>query len=245
MSKLEKKISVGLVVCFVAMIAVVGAITFNQYGANEEQEKLAEAEHDLPNGDGSQESDSTQMTNTEHIQAEIQKQIELEGYDTGKEIVQSAPETEPEVVAEVQSEALVFSPSDTLQWPIEGNVILNYSMEQSIYFSTLDQYKYNPAIVISGNVGDEVRAAGTGKVTSVKEDAQTGMTVTMDIGSGYELIIGQLDGVRVEEGQTVNKGELIGYVAEPSKYYVVEGPNVYFQMLKDGEPVNPLEYMGA
>ena len=52
-------------------------------------------------------------------------------------------------------------------------------------------------------------------------------------------------GVRVEEGQTVNKGELIGYVAEPSKYYVVEGPNVYFQMLKDGKPVNPLEYMGA
>jgi murein DD-endopeptidase MepM/ murein hydrolase activator NlpD len=43
----------------------------------------------------------------------------------------------------------------------------------------------------------------------------------------------------------VNKGELIGYVAEPSKYYVVEGPNVYFQMLKDGKPVNPLEYMGV
>ena len=84
-----------------------------------------------------------------------------------------------------------------------------------------------------------------GKVTSIKEDTQTGVTVTMDIGGGYEIVIGQLDGVNVNEGDTVDRGELIGYVAEPSKYYVVEGPNVYFQMLKDGQPVNPLEYMGA
>ena len=49
----------------------------------------------------------------------------------------------------------------------------------------------------------------------------------------------------VKVGDTVNRGEVIGFVAEPSRYYVVEGPNVYFQMLKDNKPVNPLEYMGA
>lgn len=230
--KQEKHISVGLVLCFVAMIAIVGMITFNQYQRRLEEQKLAEAEQ-------VKETESRQTTSTENIQSEIEEPVQME---TPEVVTQPAP-SEP--LAEVQAEAPTFSSSDVLEWPIEGNVILNYSMDQSIYFSTLDQYKYNPAIVISGNVGDEVRAAATGKVTSVEETAQTGMTVTMDLGSGYELIIGQLDGVRVEEGQTVNQGELLGYVAEPSKYYVVEGPNVYFQMLKDGKPVNPLEYMGA
>ena len=42
MNKQEKRISVGLVVCFVAMIAIVGMITFSQYERNVEEEKLAE-----------------------------------------------------------------------------------------------------------------------------------------------------------------------------------------------------------
>lgn len=230
MNKQEKRISVGLVVCFVAMIAIVGMITFSQYQNRMEERRLAEIEQEQE-----QRIEKIQTTNTEHIQSEIEEPVQME---TPEVVITPAP-SEPTV------DTLVFSASDVLEWPIQGNVLLNYSMEQSIYFSTLDQYKYNPAIVISGNVGDEVRAAATGKVTSIKETAQTGTTVTMDIGSGYQIICGQLSGVRVEEGKTVNKGELLGYVAEPSKYYVVEGPNVYFQMLKDGKPVNPLEYMGV
>lgn len=242
MSKQEKRISVGLVVCFVAMIAIVGVLTFNQYQKRLGEDELARLQEIEERHEQELETENleTQTTNTEQIQAEIQPsvadQIELEGYEGA---------ATSEVLANIQPEVLTFSANEVLDWPIEGNVILNYSMDQSIYFSTLDQYKYNPAIVISGKVGDEVRAAATGKVISVKEEAQTGMTVTMDLGSGYQMVIGQLDGVRVEEGKTVNKGELIGYVAEPSKYYVVEGPNVYFQMLKDGEPVNPLEYIGV
>ena len=210
MNKLEKKISVGLVVCFVAMIAVVGAITFSQYQQNVEKKELAELESD--DTEGIIKPENIQMTNTENMQAELDAPIQMENPEMDV-IIAPAPS---ESSINVQSDALVFSANDVLDWPIEGNVVLNYSMDQSIYFSTLDQYKYNPAIVISGNVGDEVRAAATGNIISVKEEAQTGMTVKMDIGSGYELIIGQLTGVRVEEGQKINKGELIGYIAEPS-----------------------------
>lgn len=232
MNKQEKRISVGLVVCFVAMIAIVGMITFSQYERNVEEEKLAEIGQEQQ-----EEIENTQTTNTEHIQSEIEDPVQMEIPEV---VVVPAPSETSEVIS---SEAISFSANDVLDWPIEGNVILNYSMEQSIYFATLDQYKYNPAIIISGNVGDEVRAAATGRVTSIKVDTQTGVTVTMDLGNGYEMICGQLENLRVREGDTVQKGSVIGVVAEPSKYYVVEGPNVYFQMLKDGKPVNPLEYM--
>ena len=126
---------------------------------------------------------------------------------------------------------------------MDGNVLLNYSMDETIYFSTLDQYKYNPALVIAGNVGQEVRSAEEGKVTSIKTDAQTGVTVTVSLGDGYEVVYGQLGEVCVNQGENITEGDIIGYLGEPTKYYSVEGCNLYFQLLKNGEPVNPLEYL--
>ena len=80
---------------------------------------------------------------------------------------------------------------------------------------------------------------------SVEVNAQTGNTVTMDLGNGYEAVYGQLKEVPIQEGNYVEKGELVGYLSEPTKYYSVEGCNLYFQLLKDGQPVNPMEYMDS
>ena len=54
----------------------------------------------------------------------------------------------------------------------------------------------------------------------------------------------QQEEVTVEEGDYVETGAVIGHVAEPTKYYSVEGSNVYFKLTKDGEAVNPLDYLG-
>ena len=35
-------------------------------------------------------------------------------------------------------------------------------------------------------------------------------------------------------------GDVIAEVAAPTKYFSVEGTNVYFKLTKDGEPVNPM-----
>ena len=240
-SKREKSAAVGLVVCFVAMIAVVGMITFSQYQQKaelEEGQQLAQADDtkDKSSGEdieGDSDTNDSQAANTDSIQAEI---------DTPK--VTESPEV---VIVPSASEpsGLHFAPNDVLIWPVDGNVVLSYSMDRTIYFSTLDQYKYNPAIVIGGEVGMDVLAAAEGQVTSIETTAQTGTTITMDLGDGYEVVYGQLKEVCVHEGDIVSQGDVIGYLSEPTKYYSVEGPNLYFQMLEDGEPVNPLEFMGA
>lgn len=51
-------------------------------------------------------------------------------------------------------------------WPMEGNVILNYSMDSTIYFATLDQYKYNPAVIIAGEVNNKVYSVAKGEKSS-------------------------------------------------------------------------------
>lgn len=151
-----------------------------------------------------------------------------------------------EAAADVNREAanLHFGSDSALTWPLVGNVLLNYSMDKTIFFPTLQQYKYNPSIVISASQGTDVGCAANGIVESVYQDAKTGTTVVMRLGDGYELTYGQLQEVTVEEGDYVETGAYIGKVAAPTKYYAAEGTNVYFKLTKDGEPVNPMDYLG-
>ncbi len=137
---------------------------------------------------------------------------------------------------------LHFDAQAGLVWPVEGAVILDYNMEQTVYFSTLDQYKYNPAVIISGNVNDKVKAAANGKITDISTNEVTGCTVTMDLGDGYTAVYGQLKEVPYEAGAYLEAGNTIGFVSEPTKYYSLEGSNVYFALEKDGEPVDPVEF---
>lgn len=136
--------------------------------------------------------------------------------------------------------ALTFSDSDTLIWPIVGNILVNYSMDKTVYFPTLQQYKYNPAIIIQASEGDLITSASAGKVKSVFQDPKIGNAVVMELGGGYEATYGQLTNILVSEGSYVAAGDIIAEVAAPTKYFSVEGTNVYFKLTKDGEPVNPM-----
>lgn len=147
---------------------------------------------------------------------------------------------EAEAISTTVQPALDFSEEDGLVWPIVGDVLINYSMDKTIYFPTLEQYKYNPAIVISATQGENIVAAADGRVTSVGYDPVIGNTVVMDLGNGYELTYGQLDNIIVSEGSYVSVGDTIGTVASPTKYYSLEGTNVYFMLTKDDQPVNPM-----
>ena len=161
-------------------------------------------------------------------------------FDESQETISEMPE-DTEAIATTVQPMLDFSEDDGLVWPIVGDILLNYSMDKTIYFPTLQQYKYHPAIVISATEGETITAAADGRVISVNYDPQLGNTVVMDLGNQYELTYGQLDNITVSEGSYVVTGDIIGNVASPTKYYSLEGANVYFKLTKDGEPVNPLQ----
>ena len=149
-------------------------------------------------------------------------------------------QTEPEAPVEP---ALHFNAEDDMQWPLMGNVVMNYSMDQTVYFATLDQYKYNPAIIIQGKVNDKVLSVADGKVSNIETNEVTGCTVTVDLGDGYSAIYGQLKEVELGAGDNIAAGDTVGYVNEPTKYYSVEGPNLYFQIVKDNQSVDPMEFL--
>ncbi len=173
-------------------------------------------------------------------EAELESEFQAEDAEIAENVVINEME---EAVSDAMAEepTLSFSAeTDKLFWPIAGNVILDYSMDKSIYFSTLNQYKYNPAVIIQGSLDASVMCAAQGKVTSIETLDETGTTVTMDIGNGYEVIYGQLKELTVKEGDYRKAGETIGYVSEPTKYFAQEGCNVYFGVRKDGESIDPM-----
>lgn len=139
--------------------------------------------------------------------------------------------------------SLEFSEDSTMLWPVSGEVLIDYSMDATTYFPTLDQYKYNSALVLGSVNGEPVQAAANGQVLSVVENEETGTTLTMDLGNGYQAVYGQLKDLTVSEGQIVEAGAVIGYVNDPTKYYVKEGANLYFAMTKDGAAVDPMIYI--
>lgn len=189
-----------------------------QFGVNEDETKQEPneplADGNLPNQDAEQ--------NQQTAEAE------------------SAEETQ---VGTIIEEKLSFTPKTGVVWPIEGSILLDYSMESTIFFPTLQQYQYNPAMILSGNVNDKVYFIAKGKITNIETNEVTGCTVTQDLGDGYTAIYGQLKELNFEVGEMVESGQVVGYISEPTKYYAVEGSNVYFQLLKDGQPIDPAEVL--
>ena len=136
--------------------------------------------------------------------------------------------------------ALEFTEESGLVWPTVGEILINYSMDRTVYFPTLAQYKYNPAIVIAAAEGKTIVAAADAQIVEIFTDSEIGNAVRMDLGNGYELVYGQLADVQVSKGAYVSAGDVIGTVGAPTKYYSVEGSNLYVKLSKDGVPINPL-----
>lgn len=175
--------------------------------------------------------EDTSATESAAISAELEDQY--------LEAEEMAEVSGADVVAEGFSEAPLLS----LKWPVTGEVILDFSMDHSIYFPTLAQYQYNPAMIISASEGTEVFAAAAGTVTEVGKTNEYGHYVTMDIGNGFEITYGQLFDITTEVGEVLEAGQRIAMVAYPTRSYSAEGENLYLKLTQDDVPVDPELYL--
>ena len=171
--------------------------------------------------------------------------VAVEGQNQAAEsqVAEEPEQTVSVMQPNVTADSLKFTQESVITWPVKGNVIMPFSIDNLVHYATLGEWKINPAIVISGEEGTDVVAAVKGVVSSIEFDEETGTTVTMNIGSGYEIVYGQLAEVTCEIGDVVDEGTVIGKIATPTKYYSVEGSNLYFKLLHEGTPVNPMLFL--
>lgn len=128
----------------------------------------------------------------------------------------------------------------TFQWPVQGEIVLPYSVEQAVYDPTLEQYRTNDTLCIAAEAGSTVTASANGVVAEVKEDEENGKTLVLEHENGWRTTYGPLTEENLPKtGETVAQGETIGTVAEPTKYQVALGSHLVFSMEQNGESVDP------
>lgn len=164
---------------------------------------------------------------------------------------ETEPVTEPQSVepsvedasTQVNQSILQFDGSTRFAWPVEGELLMQFAMDHTVYHPTLQQYKVSPAVIIQAEVGTTVTTPAVGLVEELGWNEEIGNYLRINLGNDYQVILGQLENMTVQAGQYVAPGNQLATVAAPTKYYAVEGPNVYFELKKNGVAADPTEYL--
>lgn len=100
---------------------------------------------------------------------------------------------------------------------------------------------YHPGIDIANPKLPAVVAADSGKVIAViTSGVGYGKHIIIDHGNGFQTLYAHLSAFRVEEGQTVSKGAIIGIMGSTGHS---TGPHTHFEIHRNGISVNPLDYL--
>ncbi len=203
-------------------------------------EKQPEEKDDKPQDSGSAATEPIREQTPPAVEQPVLEQIAPEQPALEQPVLEQSVLAEEQPVWDAQDvRTLAFSSDQGLVRPVSGDILIPYSMDRTVYFTTLDQYKYNPATVYRVEEGTQVMACAEGRVASVFRNEEIGQAVTLDLGNGYQVVYGQLQALNVAEGDYVNPGQIIGSVAAPTIYYSLEGSNLYFLLEQDGAALDP------
>ena len=100
--------------------------------------------------------------------------------------------------------------------------------------------KMHTGMDFSAPTGTDIYATGNGKVVKVQKNrGGYGNLVVIDHGYGYTTFYAHLSRFNVRKGQTVNRGEIIGYVGNTGRS---RGPHLHYEVRKNTKPINPVNF---
>ncbi len=103
--------------------------------------------------------------------------------------------------------------------------------------------RMHKGIDFAGPVGTEVFAVGGGVVAFAgNRNDGYGNVVEIDHGDGLTSRYGHLSAIKAAEGEVVKKGDLVAYVGNTGRS---TGPHLHLEVIKNGEQVNPREYLSV
>lgn len=116
-------------------------------------------------------------------------------------------------------------------WPINGSVTSPYGYRWGRMHTGID---------IDGYTGQPMVAAKDGIVVMAEYYSGYGLTVVVDHGGGYATLYAHQSRVNVSSGQSVEQGDLIGWVGCTGS---CTGDHLHFEVRVNGSPRNPMDYL--
>lgn len=167
----------------------------------------------------------------------VYKVTRKNGVVANKEIVEKTVLKKPvdKIVARGSRYTVAYSSrgsgSGVLNWPVQGIITSGYGWRGR---------EFHAAIDIGASTGTPIGAAAGGRVISTGWNGGYGKTVLIDHGDGLTTRYAHLSRIAVSNGESVNRGEVIGSVGSTGRS---TGPHLHFEVIVNGNRVNPLNYL--
>jgi hypothetical protein len=125
-------------------------------------------------------------------------------------------------------------------WPVRGAGV-SYTSGFGYRRSPFTRiWKLHTGIDISAPIGSKVRAASSGVVISAGERGGYGLAVVVDHGYRISTLYAHNAELMVTAGQVVQQGQVISLVGMTGQ---TTGPHLHFELIRDGNKINPLDHM--
>jgi murein DD-endopeptidase MepM/ murein hydrolase activator NlpD len=100
--------------------------------------------------------------------------------------------------------------------------------------------EFHRGVDLAASTGTPVKATGKGKVISATYDTTYGRIIVIDHGYGFVTRYAHNSQLLVKAGDEVERGDIIAKSGSTGRS---TGPHVHYEVLVDGEPQNPLDYV--
>jgi murein DD-endopeptidase MepM/ murein hydrolase activator NlpD len=124
-----------------------------------------------------------------------------------------------------------------LSWPVSGPITSPYGYRMHPVFHRMILHA---GIDIGVPTGTPVTAAGGGTIILASYQGNCGNMIAIDHHGGLSTIYCHLSQIFVSVGQEIQRGQAIGAAGATGD---ATGPHVHFQVMKNGNPVDPMSYL--
>ena len=120
--------------------------------------------------------------------------------------------------------------------PVEGNVSISsgFGVRRDPFTG---RNAFHNGIDIPLPTGTPVRSTGNGFVSKTGYSSRLGKFITINHGSSYQTIYGHLSTIRVQSGQRVQMGDILGYSGNTGRS---TNPHLHYQINYRGQPRDPI-----
>jgi murein DD-endopeptidase MepM/ murein hydrolase activator NlpD len=122
-------------------------------------------------------------------------------------------------------------------WPVTGPITGPFGSRQDPFNG---EGAFHAGVDISSHYGSPIMAPADGTVTYADVYSGYGRLLEIDHGNGVQTRYGHLSGFAVADGQSVRKGQVIGYVGMSGRS---TGAHLHYEVRIHDTPVNPHKYL--
>ena len=125
--------------------------------------------------------------------------------------------------------------------PANGKITSGFGYRPSPFAPrTISQpYSFHSGVDIAGPQNSEIFAAADGIVTFAASRGSWGNLVIIDHNYGYQTYYGHLSGFAVSGGDSVRRGQVIGYMGSTGR---TTGTHLHYELHIQGQPVDPVRF---